>query len=242
MKNKLDSFRQDDVDLIRKNMLYSNLGLAKIENSVEKEQQKLLILEEKAKLKKEMFEKGYINLMKEIENNSAGGFIKSDNDIDLIPIDKFTMDENTKNLINNIDFWKNYIENPSPLKYLFRYSNQMLLFLYEISSNFYENKEYPEAISSYNFLTMLKPDISSFWIALGLALEDNNELLEGIQAFEKGAESSPSVFTPYFGIIRCSEKLQDFTKASELLLKACDNKALENEAKEALEYISNVSR
>ncbi len=231
--NSIDS----NFDLIQKEMLRAQLNPSEISISNHQEEKLLINLKENAKKKKEAFEIGYLLLRDEIKKVSTDGLFGVSDDLEPISIEQFIINDKT---IFSLEFWINYVKKPSRIQNQMNYSNNLLLSLYSFGTHFYEKKQYKEAIDSYNFICMLNPSISSFWIALGLSLEGNNELNNAFEAFERAVELTPFEIAPYIAMIRCSEKVHDFTKVIILLEKACENQDFKEEAKAALEYLSSL--
>ncbi len=234
MEKKLTNL--DDAELIREAMRLQRSRSVSLIESTEKNNQKILKLQENAILKKKSFDQGYELCIKELESHSTNETSLEDNPL---TAKTYEMEEEAKKTVDSMEFWTNYLQNSTKIQYLVNYSDEMLLELYDLARIYYENKHHQKAIKIYTFLTLLNPDIPSFWVGLGLALEDNNQILEAIETFEKAIAITPHKFTAYLGLIRCSEKLQDFNKISAQLTKACENEELKGDAIAALEYISS---
>ncbi|MBA3239107.1 MAG: hypothetical protein H0T62_12265 [Parachlamydiaceae bacterium] len=242
MEKKLDNTNSVDFNFIRQEMLTTHLNPSKLTNLNNTKEKLLNVLEEDARKKKEAFEKGYYLLKAQMEDSSIDGLFKANDELEPIAIENFKTNEEMLSSIFTLAFWKNYVKKPSKIQTQMNYSDEMLLCLYSLGSHFYEEKQYREAIDSYNFICMLNPSISSFWVALGLSLEGNNEMSSAFKAFERAVELTPFEIAPYIALIRCSEKLHDFRSVIELLNKASNNPNFEEDAKAALEYVLSVKR
>lgn len=230
--------KYNDALLIERALKSQQLGMSStILTSDQKMEQAGLELEREVLDKKEAFLKNYHFSLGEIEKKSHNGLFSSNDDIPSIPIDKYRLDEDTNLLINDLEFWKN--DRPLEMQSTLDYSDEMLLSLYSLASLYYDQKQYHDSLLIYTFLSELNPEISSFWIGMGLAFEGNEELAKAMEAFEKAIQSEPLNFLPYLGLIRCSEKLHDFNKATFWLENAKESEKFKSEAKASLEYIAH---
>jgi cytochrome c-type biogenesis protein CcmH/NrfG len=59
---------------------------------------------------------------------------------------------------------------------------------------------------------MLNPSNGSFWIALGLSFEGDNDLTNAFESFEKATELTPFEIEPYTAMIRTSKKFKDYSR------------------------------
>ena len=237
-----NSHKTNDIELIRQAMQQQCLGAAPIAKPGHRDNQKRLELQKNVMEKKKAFEVGYDFCIKEIEGRSIDGSFVSGDDIPAISVEALKINDNASKKISGMDFWESYVEHPTKIQFLMNYSNDMLLSIYELAGIFYHNKQHQEAIKIYKFLCLLNPFIPSFWIGLGLSLEDDMQLPEAIEAYETASQLAPSNFTPYLGLIRCSELLNDFTKIVEQLKKALNSADLKEDAQVALEYLSTKAK
>jgi tetratricopeptide (TPR) repeat protein len=226
-------------EIIRRQMQNARSNLQSVQSIPSAEKEKL-ILEKDAHTEEILFQNGYSLVKKFIEQNTVDGMFLSKEDPSLNPIKVEDFIINQEKL--NIDFWKNHVKTPTSLQEVFNYSDDMVIHIYNIGLHFFEEKEYQKAIDVFEFLCMLDSNISSFWIAKGLAFEGNNELAKAMNVFEKSIKLFPSTFGVYIGMIRCSEKAGDFTRVKELLVNASGDPALKEQAEEALEYIRTAKQ
>ncbi|MBS0655956.1 MAG: hypothetical protein JSR46_09280, partial [Verrucomicrobia bacterium] len=125
--DKLGSGSPDDIQLIRQTMQMQYLGVVSPAGTGHTESQKALELQKKAMNKKEAFEKGYDFCIREVESRSTDGLFVSGDNIPAISVETLKMNENAKQTIENIDFWKSYIQQPIKMHFLMNYSNDMLI-------------------------------------------------------------------------------------------------------------------
>lgn len=241
MVNKKNITKANDMDLVKRGMnSLQDEGLAL---QTDKENRKTLELKKQASDQKKSFEKSYNFCLKEIKARAVNGhFVTTGEDIPPIAIELFEIDEDIKSYLDSIEFWESNIENPIKIQFLTDFTDDMLLSLYHLATLHFEKKQYPDCIQIYTFLNLMNPEIASFWMGLGLSYEANDELGAAIEAFEKAMSVQPLQFTPYIGLIRCSEKLKSFDNITIKLKKATEIKELEEDAKAALEYLSSLQK
>ena len=119
------------------------------------------------------------------------------------------------------------------------FSTDVQLLFYEKGISFYEQALYEKSIDIFVFLTLVNPHVQSFWIGLALSYEKNLNFNQAIECLEAAIECEPNDFNPYYGLLRCSEAIKDFSKLEELLDAAKDNEAIKGEAADLLEYLKD---
>ena len=236
---------QDDLEIIKRSLnsakIAGKTGQSLIQDPAVASQQAKLAFEQLLKKKKELFETGYHDILEVIKNEAVEGSYSASDECDVVQVEECLMNGEAKEGISDIKNWKRYLEETTSLQNLCGYKTDIILNFYETANHIYQEKRLEEAVHAFTFLCLLSPKVSSFWIALGLALEANEEHLEAMNAFEKGARLEPSDFDPYLGLIRCSQTLKDYSKVKEILKKASENPAIKEEAEEALEYINSLT-
>lgn len=233
--------QMSDMEIIRRqmnaarsNMAINDPSVVSIGASKEKE---TLVVDRDAQQEQKLFKTGYTLVYNWAKDHSKEGKYSSKDDPSLPEVneDDFKIDQDQFNQ----DFWKEHVNSHSPLQNLVKYSDNVILHAYTIGLHFYNNKDHQKAISIFEFLCILEPDIPAFRIAKGLALEGNNDVAEASTTFEKCIENFPEAFDAYLGMIRCSEKTGEVTKIKELLEAAVDNPTIGTQAKDALEYLAS---
>jgi tetratricopeptide (TPR) repeat protein len=221
MEDKILKHEMSDLELVRRSMQMaqrSNHALSPPGMSLENTElrKKNAEEQEKACTKREMdaFEKGYQMLYQLVSEQSLDGIYSKSEEIAPIPLEKFQIKQEI------LDSIKQLIAGHKSEAGLFQkcgFSNQILLVFYEFGMRLYEEAFYEKSILALTFLTTVHPSIPSFWLSLGLSYEKNLNFTEALKAYEKAIEIDPSVFSPYFGLIRCGEEIKDFSKAIEVL-------------------------
>lgn len=227
-----------DSEIIRRQMMAGPSNLASVSAN---EKTKELNLEKNAHHQEELFQSGYSLVSQWVEENLVEGMYSSKEDPSLTPVKGKDFKIDLEGIRIREGFWKNYMKAPHPLQDMFRYTDDMVIHIYSIGNHYFEEKEYVKAISIFEFVCMLDTDISLFWIAKGVAYEGNNEIMEAMNIYEKCTAKFPLTFDPYIGLIRCSEKMKDFTKVKEMLQSIKENPQLKEQTEGALEYISSVA-
>jgi tetratricopeptide (TPR) repeat protein len=231
----------EDLVIIREELRLHQVGFFSITNNREQEEKKFLDLEKNAYLQKKLFEESCEFCLHEIESNSYNQFfIPPNRDAQEIPLQSFKINENAKAILRTKEFWQKNLENLTIIKSIINYEDDVLISLYSLATYFFKEKRYQESIKVYTFLCFLNPSISSFWNGIGLAFEANDQLFEAMEAFEKAVPLEPSKFTPYISLIRCSEKVNEFSKVKTMLIKALEVPELEKMAEAALEYLLSI--
>lgn len=241
MEDRISKREMSDLELVQQSMKRAQTGalappemLMESSESPENKEQEL----EKActKQKIDAFEKGYQHLYEQISEKSFEGIYSKIEAVEPIPLEKFQikpeiMDSLRKSIAKH--------DSDSSLYKKCNYSNDILLVLYEFGTKFYEESLYEKSIHSFTFLTTIHPTIEAFWVSLGLSYEKNLNYPEALKAYEKAIEVDPTIFTPFFGLIRCGEELKDFSKAIEVLENHKNNESTKENVELGLAYIKD---
>ncbi len=180
------------------------------------------------------FEQGYLLLAEEILKNSKVGYYSSDPNIKPIPIEDFQFSEELEIIKDEIE--SEFFSKTDSIHGNF--SSDVQFLFYEIATSFYHNCYLDKAITTFLFLTTINPYVPAFWIGLGLAYEKNLDQYKAINCFKTAIKvSDPDDFTPYIGLIRCYENIQDFVELEEFLEAAKENEAIKEQAIAALDYL-----
>jgi len=180
------------------------------------------------------FEQGYYLLIDEVIKNAKLSYYSCDPEIKPIAVENFQFSDEEMKFIKEIIVSESYL---SKRPILGNFSSDIQLIFYDLATSFYYNAYIDEAINSFIFLTTINPYVPAFWIGLGLAYERNLDQSKAIDSFKTAISVSPNDFTPYCGLIRCFETMQDFTAIEELLEAAKENEAIKEEVVEALDYL-----
>lgn len=93
-------------------------------------------------------------------------------------------------------------------------SNETLLTLYSLGLQYYEEKNYEPVRLINTFLTLVAPEVSSFWIALGRSKELLGDIYGAIETFDQAKESHPNVGKLYFFSAECYHSLHKLQKVN----------------------------
>lgn len=103
-------------------------------------------------------------------------------------------------------------------------SEPFLLWLYGTAYEYYDNRDWPEALSLFYILVSLAPNTSDFWTALGFAQRQSNQEIDAVFSFSLGALLSPASPTPryqlaelYYEQKQYREALVEISTLSEIL-------------------------
>ena len=104
-------------------------------------------------------------------------------------------------------------ENPVLLQEMFGFSNETLLHVYDYGANLLEKGSIQDARVIFTFLTTLAPNVSSYWIGLGVCLQELNNQVDAIIAFGAANFLEPMDPAPLFYILECYVALKENDKA-----------------------------
>ena len=188
-----------------------------------------------------LFLKGYQLLSEEMNEKSIEGRFQAAGDLQAVEVQKYSLDEE---LLRKIAVELDRLKGKKTLGIdrMLGYDDDILLNCYEIGSRYYLRGEVAKSIPICTFLVNLAPDVSPFWLALALSLEKNQQFVAAIDACPFAVEREGGDFTPFVVIVRCSEEIQDFSKAVALLNEYKDVACFKNEIEGALEYIQMKQR
>ena len=229
--------KKEDLDLVKMTILQSRsrpMDLQMTNPEVRKKIEKDQGGEAGEKLAKQ-FERGYLALMEEIKKNAVDGFYSREDGIKPISIEDFELPSHNMNaiktIINEGDIRDSAIDSLS------NFSPDVQLLFYERGLYFYDQALYEKSIDIFVFLTMINPSVQSFWIGLALSYEKNLNYNQAIECLEGAIHCDPNDFNPFYGLIRCSEAIKDYSKLEELLSSAKDNEAVKEQVADVLEYL-----
>jgi len=104
-------------------------------------------------------------------------------------------------------------ENPVLLQEMFGFSNETLLHVYALGTNLVEKSNIADARVLFTFLTTLAPHVSSYWIALGVSLQELNKKEDATISFGAANFLEPMDPAPLFYILECYLDLKEKDKA-----------------------------
>lgn len=186
--------------------------------------------------KLEFFNKGYDLLVEEVKKNAKDGLFQAHLELEPILVDALVLtdesyEEGVEELINNKFSRTTYLDE------IFEYDEKILLNLYQIAVQYFDEAETEKAILAFTFLTYVHPGVSSFWKGLGLSYERDQNLVEAINAYKMAVEQSED-FGPYYDLIRCCERIGDFNEILVLLGKLKENGRFAEEVENSFDYIA----
>lgn len=227
---------KEDLEIVRRAILLSQSRPLdqQIVNAVEKSKGETDPAQEIGKKFAKQFENGYRLLIEEIKKNAVEGLYSgNDTTIKPIPVADFEISRvNLKALSKTIAEGKipdSAIDISADVQFLF----------YEIGIHFYDQALYEQSIDIFIFLTTINPSVQSFWISLALSYEKNLNFQEAIECLEVAIHCEPADFNPYYGLLRCSEAIKDYSKLEELLEEAKGNEAVKEQAEDLIEHLKS---
>lgn len=121
-------------------------------------------------------------------------------------------------------------------------SEQGLLCYYLLAKKLHEDKMLDEAVDAMCLLTHIGPQISPFWLSLGVAYSDRKEWEEASKALQKAIEVNPSDFTPFRVMITIATETHDFAHLKELLETYKETPEIKDEVEIALELLPQIMK
>lgn len=227
--------KQEDLDIVKNAILQSRsrpldqqIVNAEVKRKVEKDHNNE-VRETFAK----QFERGYQTLIEEIKANAVDGFYSMDDENKPIPVNAFEINTDKMKAIK-----KTIVEGSGiSIDDICGFSPDVQLLFYDRGIYFYDQALYDKSIDIFAFLTVLNPSVQSFWIGLALNYEKSLNYNQAIQCLEAAIKCEPGDFNPYYGLLRCSEAIKDYSKLEELLESAKDNEAIKDEVADIFAYL-----
>lgn len=182
--------------------------------------------------------KGYAVLSAELKKQKFfKGILLLKDDNGSVSIDKLQIDDELLQKLGKIN--KSERNTSTGIK-ITGLKEESLLAFYQFANNLFKERRFEDSISAYQFLTIVAPDIPSFWLGLGIAYEGNTQWFEAFEALKQSLILEPNEFDPIMIMIRCAQKANDFDPVLRLLEEYRDNPLIKNEIEEALQFIPEI--
>lgn len=110
-------------------------------------------------------------------------------------------------------------------------SKDSLLAIYNLGNDLHAENRFSEAITIFEVLMILKPRVTSFWVAVGVTLDIQRRFFESVKVYKYGKNTFPRKASFPVHLAQCYINLQDNMLAS-----------IELEQAEKLLYTSEKSR
>ena len=229
----------DDLDYVRRMMNAALYGNRRIESEEIVKNKMAIASRETLDKEIEQFEKGYNTLLTEIGQQAVEGCYQYGDDDENVMIEECLINDEVKSKIVDKNRWQKS-EDEEELK-LTGYSQEALLAFYHATIQLHAKALYERAIYAFHFLCRLAPQVSSFWLGLGLSLEANLEYMEALNAFARAIQAQNAAsFTPFLAMIHCSIQIKNFTQVKECLEQHKENVCIVDDVKNALAFIENT--
>lgn len=229
--------KKEDLDLVKMAILQSRsrpIDLQMTNPEARKRVEKDHDKEEGENLAKQ-FERGYQALIQEIKKSAVDGLYSREDTVKPLPIEDFQISQDKMKEVKKIVSEEN--NSDGAIDRILDFSPDIQLLFYERGIYFYDQALYDKSIDVFVFLTMINPKVQSFWIGLALSYEKNLNYNQAIECLEGAIRCDSSDFTPFYGLLRCSEAIKDYSKLEELLEASKDNEAIKEEVADVLEYL-----
>jgi tetratricopeptide (TPR) repeat protein len=96
------------------------------------------------------------------------------------------------------------------------FADDILLDMYEVAFGLFEAKRYTECIDAFIFLTTVNPNVGSFWLGLGSALQMDARLDEALAAYKIAITKDPERLDGYLYAARCCMQLKDYDEGARI--------------------------
>ncbi len=134
------------------------------------------------------------------------------------PITDYLISDDKRKEIEDGDKMLEYLSHHQTLQAVLGFADDILLDMYEVAFGLFEQKRYSECIDAFIFLTTINPNVASFWLGLGSALQMDARLDEALAAYEIAITKDPVRMDGYLYAARCCMQLKDFEEG----IRICD--------------------
>lgn len=234
---------REDMDLIKKQLLQARSGfeinlqpVVRKPVTDKKVDQKAVLLEpDEIEKNKTAMKAGYMALYEEIQKLSKEDVLALDDLDEPLPISAFQIKDETIGLLANPPTDKDGID-------LVGCTEQSLLGFYLIAKKLYEDKLLDEVVNAFILLTHIAPEVSPFWLGLGLAYESQQNWTEATAALYKAIEVNPRDFAPFKVLMRIASEIHDFEPVKQILETHKETPEIKEEVETALQYLPEIMK
>lgn len=121
-------------------------------------------------------------------------------------------------------------------------TEQSLLGFYLIAKKLYDDKMLDETVNAFILLTHIAPEVSPFWLGLGLAYEAKQDWIEAGRTLQRAIEVNPTDFSPFEVLIRMAAETHDFEPVKQLLESRKETPEIKEDVEAALQYLPQIMR
>ncbi len=134
------------------------------------------------------------------------------------PITDYLISDDKRREIQDGDKMFEILAHQQTLQAVFGFADDVLLDMYEVAFGLFEQKRYSECIDAFIFLTTINPNVSSFWLGLGSALQMEARLDEALAAYRIAITKDPERLDSYLYAARCCVQMKEYEEGQ----KICD--------------------
>lgn len=237
----------DDMDLIKQQLLQARApGLLETKlapQPVSKASTAIKMEEEAVEIDPEVIEKtktaiksGYRALFEEIQKLAKEDVLTLEDLEEPLPVSAFQINDDVLELL--ADPTKRGEDGINHVGC----TEQSLLAFYLIAKKLYDDKMLDEAVNAFILLTQIAPQVSPFWLGLGIAHEAKQAWPEAGDALKKAIEVNPDDFSPFQVLIRMAAEIHDFDLVKQLLESHKDTPSIKEEVETALQYLPQIMK
>ncbi len=132
------------------------------------------------------------------------------------PLTDYLISDDKRREIQDGDNMLEYLAHHQTLQAVLGFADDILLDMYEVAFGLFEQKRYSECIDAFIFLTTINPNLSSFWLGLGSALQMDQRFDEALAAYKIAITKDPERLDGYLYAARCCMQLKDYAEGQRI--------------------------
>lgn len=158
------------------------------------------------------------------------------------PITDYLISDEKRKEIQDGDRMLEYLAHHQTLQAVLGFADDILLDMYEVAFGLFEQKRYSECIDAFIFLTTINPNVSSFWLGLGSALQMERRPDEALAAYTVAINKDPERLDGYLYAARCCMQMKDYEEGLKICDKALDQAIGHPENEQLTKLIKDVRK
>lgn len=158
------------------------------------------------------------------------------------PITDYLISDDKRREIQDADKMLEFLANHQTLQAVLGFADDMLLEMYEVAFGLFEEKRYSECIDAFVFLTTVNPNVSSFWLGLGSALQMDDRLDEALAAYRIAITKDPLRLDSYLYAARLCMQMKEVHEGELLCDAALKVAATQPENEQLAKLIKDVRK
>ncbi len=217
--------RNDDLDIIARQRLRSNVSMVSQELKSDKSREEQLSSEKRILLNRDLknFKNGYETIIKFLNEDPKffQNYELQEMNIAL-GLEDCIIDNSHLKILNDLEAFSKVISGTSTIQQLWNISSDVLVVYYVIGDSLFQEKKFLDAENVFTFLTQVNPYIYSFWICKGRSNESQEKWEDALISFQMAQSINPEHPLSHEGLIRVYEnigKTEELDNCINLVLK-----------------------